>query len=520
MAEDKNLEVQAKENENTHENENAHENVTTAVAEKKEAAPVYEDYEQHEIAKKPKKKFKKRFLVLGALVLLAGGYGVYSVNAAKNAVVFVSTENVSLGSIENILSISGTVQSAETKTLFSDVAAPVAEVKVKVGDKVASGDTLVVYDNDALELAKETAELAIKQAKGSYSANFTGAAAEDRKYAEGMNVTQIQDRLNQIEIELRRLNNLKDEKVARFDRTLKELNELEMDYNENGISDSAEGYKATDRTDENGNEMYLQTEKAKTEITFAKTNDPEILSWNNQITALQTEQQHLQSAKAAQLNSGQISSAKASLDSTTLTQEDTISKLEKAKEGVKADFNGVVTAVSVVEGQTAANGAQLVSLANIDDVEVSVQISKSDLPKIAIGQQVDVTINNKLYNGTISKISGTATKNSNGVAVVDTTIKVTNPDSDIILGVEANNKIHAQKADNTIVLPYEYVQTDSEGDYVFVYEDNYVVRKNVTIGIASSTQAQIVDGLSEGEQIITGGYDTLSDGMIVALNEQ
>ena len=122
MAEDKNLEVQAKENENTQENENAHENVTTAVAEKKEAAPVYEDYEQHEIAKKPKKKFKKRFLVLGALVLLAGGYGVYSVNAAKNAVVFVSTENVSLGSIENILSISGTVQSAETKTLFSDVA--------------------------------------------------------------------------------------------------------------------------------------------------------------------------------------------------------------------------------------------------------------------------------------------------------------------------------------------------------------------------------------------------------------
>ncbi len=148
-------------------------------------------------------------------------------------------------------------------------------------------------------------------------------------------------------------------------------------------------------------------------------------------------------------------------------------------------------------------------------MEVSVQISKSDLPKIAIGQQVDITINSKPYTGEISKISGTATKNNNGVAVVDTTIKVTNPDSDIILGVEANNKIHAQKAENTLVLPYEYVQTDSEGDYVYVVENGIVVRKNVTIGIASSTEAQIVDGLNVGDKIITGNYENLSDGMAV-----
>ena len=136
------------------------------------------------------------------------------------------------------------------------------------------------------------------------------------------------------------------------------------------------------------------------------------------------------------------------------------------------------------------------TLANLDDVEVSVQISKSDLPKIAIGQLVDITINSKPYTGEISKISGTATKNNNGVAVVD-------------------NKIHAQKAENTLVLPYEYIQTDSEGDYVYVVENGIVVRKNVTIGIASSTEAQIVDGLNAGDKIVTGNYEILSDGMAV-----
>lgn len=65
------------------------------------------------------------------------------------------------------------------------------------------------------------------------------------------------------------------------------------------------------------------------------------------------------------------------------------------------------------------------------------------------------------------------------------------------------------------MLPYEYVQTDSEGDYVYVVENGIVVRKNVTIGIASSTEAQIVDGLNAGDKIVTGNYENLSDGMAV-----
>ena len=481
----------------------------------------YEDYESHEVAPKPKKRFKKRFIVLGAVVLLVGGFFIYSANAAKKTVVFVDTKEATIGTIENILSISGTVQSADSKTYFSDVTAPVAKVNVKVGDKVSVGDVLCEYDTEAIDLAMQTAELAIKQAKGNYSSLYSGVGAVDRDYAKGMSLQQIQERLNQIEIEIQDLRNKQSEKKTRLQRTQTELNELLQDYNENGISDANEpGYNPYSRTDEDGHELHLQTENALKEISYALSNDPELISWDNQITALQSEQTHLSSAKQAYVNPGNASATKAQMESTTINQEDSISKLETAKEGIKSDYNGVVTSVSVVEGATVQAGTQLVTLANLDDVEVSVQISKSDLPKIAIGQQVDVTINSKPYSGEISKISGTATKNNNGVAVVDTTIKITNPDKDIILGVEANNKIHAQKADNTLVLPYEYVQTDSEGDYVYVYEDNTVVRKNVTIGIASSTEAQIIDGLSAGEKIITSGYDNLSEGMIVALNEQ
>ena len=499
---------------------------------------VYEEYEQHEVAAKPKRKFKKRYVVIGVALLLVAFIVFNSINSAKKAVVMVETKEATLGTIENVLSVSGTVQSAESKTYFSDVTAPLAEINVKVGDKVSAGDTLYTYDEEALDLSKQTAELAIQQAKGSYNSYWSGTAAADRKYAEGLTPQQINDRLDAITAEIDALNNKITEKTSRMNQTLTDLQKVQADINQNGIADSSENLFENGNTEyiyrtESGNktdgaynnpsesdrQMSLAVSQSMLDVQYALSNDPEIQGWKRQITALQEEQSHLQTGKAAQVNPGTATSAKAQLDSTTLTQEDTISKIDAAKEGVKSDFNGVVTAVSVVEGATVTAGAQTVTLANLDDVEVSVQISKSDLPKIAIGQQVDITINNKSYTGEISKISGTASKTNNGVAVVDTTIKVTNPDSDIILGVEANNKIHAQKADNTLVLPYEYVQTDSEGDYVYVVEDGIVVRKNVTIGIASSTEAQIVDGLNAGDKIITGNYDILSDGMAVVVTE-
>ncbi len=502
--------------------------------------PIYEDYDEEEIAEntgKKKFKFKKRYIaaiVAGVAILGLIGNNIIS---AQNKVTYVTTTPVVLGDIENVLSISGTVQSAETKTYFADVAAPIETVNVKVGDKVSAGDVIYTYDQAELDLAKQTAELAITQAKSTYSAIYDGTAAADRKYAEGMTAQQINDRIDAITAEIDDLSKKIEEKKARMNQTLTDLQKTAMDINQNGISDSSEGYfdngnngyiyrNETD-TKSNGEyteptesdrQMSLAVQQSIQDVTYALSNDPEITGWNNQITTLKEEQSHLSSAKAAQINGSSAQASKAQYESTELSQEDKLAKIDEVKEGIKADFNGVVTEVAVVDGATVAAGTKVVTMANIDDVEVTVDISKSDLPKVAVGQEVDITINGKDYEGEITKISGTASKNSNGVAVVSTVIKVTNPDSDIILGVEANNKIHAEHAENTVVLPYSYVLTDSVGDYVYVLENGVVTRKDVTIGISNSTQAQIVEGLSEGDEVITSDTTLLTEGMEVVAN--
>lgn len=497
-------------------------------------APVYEEYETHEVASKPKRKIKKRYIFLIAAILLVVLFFVYRINAAKNVITPVTTAEASTGTIENVLSVSGTVQSAETKTYFSDVTAPVAEINVKVGDKIKSGDVLFTYDEEALNLSKQTAELAIKQAQGSYSAYYSGTAAADRQYTQGMTPQQINERLDAVTAQIDAINNKITEKTTRVNQTLKDIQNTMQDVNQNGIADASEAYFERGSNDyiyrnesdakedgqfkeptEQDRQMSLALQQTYNDVQYKLNNDPEIQAWKNQITALQEEQSHLQTGKAAQVNPGTATAAKAQKESAELTNEDTIAKIDEALLGVKSDYNGVVTAVSVVEGQTVASGAQTVTVANLDDVEVVVQISKSDLTKIALGQKVDITINGKEYNGEIFKISGTATKNNNGVAMVETIIKITNPDSDIILGVEANNKIHAQKADNALILPYEYIQTDSTGDFVYVVENGVVVRKDVKLGIASSTEAQILEGLTGSEEIIISDYDTLTEGMPV-----
>ncbi len=486
--------------------------------------------------KKKKRKFKKRYILFGILALGVIGFIIGRINASKNSIVTVETHEVALGNIENILSISGTVESAENKNYFTEITAPLDTVNVKVGDKVKAGDVLCTYDAENLDIQQKSAELAIQQAKGNYSALFSPTGAADRKYAEGMTAQQINDRIDAITAEIDSISRQITEKTSRMNQTLTDLQKVARDINQNGISDSQEQlfedgnddyiYRNTQDTKEDGayttptesnKQMALAVQDSISDVSYAIQNDPQIQAWNNQITALKEEQAHLSSAKAAQVNPGSASASKASMEATELTQEDTLSKIEAAKEGIKADFNGVITAMpaTVVEGATVANGSQLFTIANLDDVQVSISVSKSDLPKVSVGEKVDITINGKQYQGEVTKVSGTATKNANGVAVVATTIKVTNPDSDIILGVEANNKIHAQKADDTIVLPYELIQTDSTGDFVYVLENGVVTRKDVTIGISTSTDAQITEGLSVGDQVISSDVSLLTEGMAV-----
>ena len=186
--------------------------------------------------------------------------------------------------------------------------------------------------------------------------------------------------------------------------------------------------------------------------------------------------------------------------------------VEAAKKGIKADFNGVITKVSVVEGATTALGTELFTLQNTDKVDVNVNVSKYDYDKLQEGQSADITLAGKTYEGEVTGISHIATQNEKGASMISADVRIKNPDADIFLGVDAKVTIHAEEADDVVVLPSEVVNIGKTGSFCYVLENGVITRKDITTGISSDEYTEVTDGIKEGDEVIRD-LGSLEEGM-------
>ena len=186
--------------------------------------------------------------------------------------------------------------------------------------------------------------------------------------------------------------------------------------------------------------------------------------------------------------------------------------VEAAKKGIKADFNGVITKVSVVEGATTALGTELFTLQNTDKVDVNVNVSKYDYDKLKEGQSAEITLAGKTYEGEVTSISHIATQNEKGASLISADVRIKNPDEDIFLGVDAKVTIHAEEADDVVVLPAEVVNIGKTGSFCYVIENGVITQKDITTGISSDEYIEVLDGIQEGDEVIRD-LGSLEEGM-------
>ena len=186
--------------------------------------------------------------------------------------------------------------------------------------------------------------------------------------------------------------------------------------------------------------------------------------------------------------------------------------VEAAKKGIKADFNGVITKVSVVEGATTALGTELFTLQNTDKVDVNVNVSKYDYDKVKEGQSAEITLAGKTYEGEVTNISHIATQNEKGASLISADVRIKNPDEDIFFGVDAKVTIHAEEADDVVVLPAEVVNIGKTGSFCYVIENGVITKKDITTGISSDEYVEVLDGIQEGDEVIRD-LGSLEEGM-------
>jgi HlyD family secretion protein len=234
----------------------------------------------------------------------------------------------------------------------------------------------------------------------------------------------------------------------------------------------------------------------------------------------------------------------------------------------RAPFNGLVTNVPVREGETVvlgiqnAEGSTLMTLADMSVITAEVKVDETDIVNVQMDQSVDVTVDalpGRVFKGHVTEVGDQALLRTTGIATSQSTtgteeakdfkVVVTIdqtpgiPMDDLRPGLSATAKITTAHKPSALTIPIQaLVQRDAAAEKILaanagkppsgavatpagaatkpqLVQGVYVLRTiqkkqrvefvPVTTGITGATDIEVLGGLKEGDQIVTGRYRIL-----------
>lgn len=184
-------------------------------------------------------------------------------------------------------------------------------------------------------------------------------------------------------------------------------------------------------------------------------------------------------------------------------------------------INGVITARNYDAGDMYAMSAPIYTVEQIVPVKLLVGISETDYTKVKKGDNVEITADalpGQTFNGKVKKIYPTvdpATRTFTVEVVID------NNNSALRPGMFARAKVNFG-VNNSVVIPDVAVVKQQGSGERFVYvlnEDGTVTYQKVLLGRRMGAEYEVLEGLSDGAKVVTGGQIRLKDGIKVIVNE-
>ena len=193
----------------------------------------------------------------------------------------------------------------------------------------------------------------------------------------------------------------------------------------------------------------------------------------------------------------------------------------KSQSTIVSDIDGVVTALNIVEGSTAAMGTQpAITIQDTNNLKAIMSVGKYDAAKIKLGQEAVIKNGTKEYKGKVSFIEPAATKTVSA-AGSDTTlgveIDITDKCDGLKIDFDTDVDILLGQVNNVAKVPAESIRTNKEGKtYAFEIEGNKAVEKEVKLGLQSDMEAQIKEGLSSDSRVILNPSSAMKSGDLVS----
>ncbi len=483
-----------------------------------------EDFQKKKKAKNPKRRKRiKQGIALIVVFAAAGGFYVRS-SQDKNTVPQVMATTVQRGDIETTVSTSGVVESEISRIYYAPMAAKVSELNVELGDAVKAGDVLLGYDTEDLEFKQKSDALDAQASESSYQSSIAESNKQEAIYNESsqqlanieMLIVFQKDLIKQFQYYVE--DEKTEKKLKLYDERYR-LNRRINNLNVQAYIEDTEGVhvsqaQAMNELEEINQKLEeLEDDKELTEI------ERQIVVEQEKLADLEMLRDELKadknSSENAILDGYKKKELEAIVQKSRIAEQQAQAHLEEALAGIRADFNGIITELDINEGFVTEAGSKLMKLESSDAVRVNISLSKYDLSKVALGQKAEVEVSGQTYEGTVSKINRMAEQNDAGTRLVAAEVHIENPDDNIYLGIEGKVKIQAQKSENTLLVPIAAVNTDQTGDFCYVVKNGMVEKRPITAGLSSEDSIEIVDGLEEGDIVLTDTSMELTEGMQV-----
>ncbi len=334
--------------------------------------------------------------------------------------------------------------------------------------------------------------------------------------------------------------------AANSDVNLKRQLEL---YNEGYVAASAvDDARATDKVNQSlvvssENNLVLTQQKVTSDLESAKdqvTQAQENVSSAKAALASAQSNVYLNKTRAAAVSdaNAQVNQSKAALTIAMANKANNLLKdedIKAAKEQVQIaqaqlDFNiaqldksfitspisGTVLQLAEQQGETLAAGLSaptLIIVANLHKLEAEIYVDETDIGKIKIDQDADITVDafpHKTFHGKVTKIASGSTI-QNGVVTYDVSISL-NSMKGLKPDMSANATIYIRKIQNALIVPAEAVTQTVSGSTINVLENKNgnPTPETVTVktGISDGVNTQILSGVTEGQTIILAGMQT------------
>ena len=475
-------------------------------------------------------RHKKLLIALAILVVLAGGLAVWKLRArpaaAGQTIEYVRTVTLSRGSLDDVVSATGTVESADVSTVTTELKYTVQEVLVAVGDSVQEGDVICKLDTSELEnqieklkesLADQTAQLQ-KQYDQAVTSRDEAKYALDEAYTSQSRAqssyNSAKSACDSIVNEIAAYQSAYDTALAEYQALLKESEPGQLP---SASSDpvASQPQDGTAVTQEESLADKISAAKAKLDAAEAELNTMKSgLGYTAAQQAYTSAEQSLNSANTAYsqaqktYDSAQDAVNTAAENLADGGESDELEQLYEQVENctLRAKTAGKVTSLDATVGSLP--GTTVATIQDTGSLKISISIPEYDIESVSVGLPVRITtdVTDETFTGTVSQISPTATGGGSSSSQFAAEVLVDGSPEALRIGTNASVEIILSSTEDVFTVPLDAIGQDESGqDVVYLQTgtdeagDPTFEPVPVTVGATNDYYAEVSgEDLTEG----------------------